>query len=356
MNISTVKLQALVAKAVKGAGFNKLLPITGMIGISVATDKLQLSTSDGTNYMYLWDELNDLPEPFNVTVDADVFAKLVGKLTSDKTELYVEGNKLIVKANGTYKLPLCMSDSGEPLEYPRLSSELSDDDKIGTLTASQISTIVNTLKPTLSTNVATIYANYLFTDYVVSTDRTMLNAYLTEDRLFSEDMLISREFMDLLSIANSDADIYKGEGYLVAIAKDVEIYSKSNTDISDFNKSGTQAMLDLQYDSYCKLKKSALMSLLERIALFVGDYGSTAIRLNFNQQGLEVTSNSDAGTEVIEYMESKDFKETSIKIDVNKLLTQLKAYQSDAIDLYYGNKMSIRLKDGDIVQVIALIA
>lgn len=357
MNISTTKLQNLVTKAIKGAGFNKLLPITGMIGITFTDSNIGFSTSDGTNYLYLRDKLDSiLGDIFDVTVDADIFAKLVAKLSSDTTELTVSDNKLIVTANGIYKLPLCMSDSGEPLHYPALDKDEAETSAIlGKLSPAVISTIISTLKPTLSSNVSTPYANYLFTDYVVSTDRTMLNAYMTDERLLSQDMLFSREFVDLLGLADCDVEI-RQSNYLVADAGDMMIYSKANTDATDFNKKGTQAMLDMQYDSYCKLKKSALVPLLERISLFVGDYGATAIRLNFNEQGLEVTSNSDAGAELIEYMESKDFKETSIKIDVNKFLTQLKAYQSDAIDLYYGNKMSIRLKDGDVIQVIALIA
>lgn len=354
MKILTVKLQALVTKAIKGAGFNKLLPITNKIGIEVKNGIIRLCTSDGTNYLYVKEDYADESQSFSATVDADIFSKLILKTTSEGIELTIENNTLIVEGNGKYKIPLAMNDDGTVIVYPNMLDSVSAEEVLGTLSAQTIQLMISTIKPTLATNLSTpVYTNYLMSDYIVSTDRTMLNAYKNPNK-FSEDKLLSREFVDLLGLTNADAVISEADNAIIAKSGNMTVYAKTALNISDFNKQGVNSMLDMSYDSYCKLKKSDLLPLIERISLFVGEYDESVVRLHFTEEGIEVTSKNDDGAELIEYMESKDFKDTSIKIDVNKLVTQLKSYQSDSIDLYYGNPSCIKFQDGDTVQITAL--
>ena len=58
-------------------------------------------------------------EKFRATVNSSTFLKLVSQLTTDTLELVVDGSSLIVKADGTYKIPLIFKDE-ELLELPRI--------------------------------------------------------------------------------------------------------------------------------------------------------------------------------------------------------------------------------------------
>ena len=89
--------------------------------------------------------------------------------------------------------------------------------------------------------------------------------------------------------------------------------------------------------------------------MFVNKFDDGAIELHFTDNYIEVSSMANNGVERIEYQESKDAQDITIKINIERLRNQLKAYSSDVVDLYYGSEICIKLVDGDMTQVIALI-
>ena len=350
--IETMKLQALVAKAVKGAGFNKLLPITGMIGITIE-DGMHLYTTDGSNYLCVYDNSIE-GDSFDVTVDAEMFYNLVAKLTSNEVTLEVVDDVLIISGNGKYKLALQLNDSGEKLVFPKNLVDESDDviEILGALSLNTINVMLSSIKPSLSTTAGTIYNNYYVGDCIIGTDRDMLCKYDGEK---FDPMVFTRSFVDLLGIATSDVTLSKSGNCLTAVSDNLIIKSKITNDASYFNIEGINKMLDLKLDSYCRVNKKELLSLLDRLSIFVSAYDDGAVFIHFTKDSLEVSSLSSSGVESIDYTEFKNFKDTTIKIDINRLITQLKAYQSDFVDLYYGNDLCVKLVDGDLLAIIALM-
>ena len=59
---------------------------------------------------------------FRATVNATIFLKLISQITTDTIELSVVDNTLVVKGNGTYKLPLIF-DGEELLKLPKIDIE-----------------------------------------------------------------------------------------------------------------------------------------------------------------------------------------------------------------------------------------
>ena len=105
MKVVTSRMKEAVNKAIKGAGFNNLIPITSMIGIKLSAGKLRLLTTDMTNTLcIIIDKVSGVD--MDITVDADKFGKLISKTTSEDIELLVIDDVLSIKANGTYKIPL----------------------------------------------------------------------------------------------------------------------------------------------------------------------------------------------------------------------------------------------------------
>lgn len=56
LQIKTTKLQEMLARAIKGASNNKLIPLTSLIAISLKDGELTLITTDATNYLYVRDD------------------------------------------------------------------------------------------------------------------------------------------------------------------------------------------------------------------------------------------------------------------------------------------------------------
>ena len=97
------------------------------------------------------------------------------------------------------------------------------------------------------------------------------------------------------------------------------------------------------------------MSILDRVSLFVGTYDRNAIKMTFAPDGVNIESKQSNSIEHIDYVESTDFNPYVLWIDIQMLQEQLKANACDAIELHYGLDSSIKLVDGNLVQIIALL-
>ena len=81
---------------------------------SIITETLEMNTDANYLYMsitnreYFVKVKLDIQKEveFSATVAADVFLKLVSKMTTETIEFSTQNNYLIVKGNGTYKLPM----------------------------------------------------------------------------------------------------------------------------------------------------------------------------------------------------------------------------------------------------------
>ena len=91
MKIKTNLLQEIVAKSIKGASMNKMIPITSLMGIELKNNILTLMTTDGSNHLRVSEKIeNDdinVTEDFYTIINADTFSKLVGKTTKEFIEI-----------------------------------------------------------------------------------------------------------------------------------------------------------------------------------------------------------------------------------------------------------------------------
>lgn len=98
--------------------------------LSAITETLELVTEgtclfiNVTNREYFAQVRIDLNEEVSLhaTVNATLFLKLISQVTTDTVQLDVKDNYLIVKANGTYKLPLIF-DGEQLLKLPQITIE-----------------------------------------------------------------------------------------------------------------------------------------------------------------------------------------------------------------------------------------
>ena len=351
---STERLKELVAYAIKGAGFNKNLELSSYIGVRVNDDVLYLNTTNGTNYLCVSDSC--VADDFDVTVNADLFSKLISKITAETVDIEVANNTLVVNGNGKYTLELVPNENGDMLSFPdKFPSETTD---IGTINAVDVVVINTTVKASLDNVAGSVYSSYYLGDVIASTDRCMMTVF--KKKAFDEPYMFNREFVDLMTMSGADVSISKSSDTLLAESSisehgSISICTKIPDNVSDFKIDGVKKFSELEVTSFCRIRKAELLDLLDRLSLFVTKFDDGAIKLHFTNSSVEVSSMASSGVETIEYSECKDAKDVEIKININRLLTELKSYNSDMVDIYYGNEMCIKLVDGDITQIIALI-
>ncbi len=350
---NTETLKKMVSCAIQGAGFNKLLELSTYMGIRVYDGELSLNTTDGTNYLSVSGTC--VADDMNITVNAELFSKLIGKINSDTVDMNIVDNTLVVTGNGKYTLELVPNENGDLLAFPdKFPYETSE---IGKLSAFDLTVINSAIKASLSTVAGSVYSSYFFGNIIASTDKAMMSSF--NKSVFETPYLINKEFVDLMCAGASDVTLSKSGDILVADSETdgytISICTTLPNNIEEFNIDGINKFASLEVSSFCRFKKAQMLDLLDRLALFVSKFDDGAITLHFTNDYIEVSSLKSNGIERVDVTESKDAQDMSIKINIDRFRNQLKAYSSDIVDLYYGSEICIKLIDKDITQVIALI-
>ena len=351
LTIGTTRLQALLNKAVKGAGSNKLIPMTSLIAIKLKDGVLTLTTTDATNYLTLI-ESEVSGDEFYVAVQVDLLAKLVSKMTCQEVTLEVKDSSLEVTGNGKYQIELDLEDDGSLVKLPNAVDNFKKDTKIGTTNIHSIMQVLSSIKPALAPTMDyPWYACYYVGERITATDTNTVadskNGFLTEPRL------ISSFVMDLLGLFTGDIDVYADGDKILFEAENGTVYGTIPSGIEQYDITAIQGLVSQEFNSSCTVVKSSLLSLLDRIALFVGMYDNGKITLSFGKDGLEVTSKY--ANEVIPYTKSDNADEFVCQTDVTTLVTQVKAQTGSEITIEYGEDNAIKIIDGDITSVIALL-
>ena len=358
LNIKTEKLKEMVSKAIKGASNNKLIPITSLMCIQLESGTFTITTTDATNYLYVKEEKVS-GDDFYVVIEVDQFSKLISRLTCEEVNLTLKDNSLEVKGNGTYNIALPLDENGSMIKYPDPMNEIELDESapnVYDLNFTTVQAILNSIKPALATTLEIpCYAGYYVGDKVVGTDTYKIASMNV--KLFDEPKLISPEMMNLLAVMTSEKiKVTISDNVLIFTSPDIAIYGNVMDGIENFQIEAISNLVESDFESVCKVSKSELLQVLDRLSLFVGAYDKNGVNLVFTKSGLQVSSKSSDGVEILNYVESNNFKEFSCAIDIVMLAAQVKANIDDVITIHYGGENSaIKLTDGNITQIIALL-
>ena len=351
LKIGTARLQALLNKAVKGASCNKLIPMTSLIALELKNNVLTLTTTDATNYLSLVEDRVEGDELY-VAVQVDLLAKLVAKMTCDEITLEVADNALNVIGNGKYQIDIPLEDDGSFVKLPNPVDKFEKNKKIGTVDSSVIMTALTSIKPALATTMEyPWFTCYYIKDRIVATDTYTVadssNGFLDEAKL------INSNVMDLLGLFVGEIVVYvDGDKMLFDNAKG-SVYAVIPNGIENYSITDIEALVQQEFNYSCTIAKSSLLNLLDRISLFVGVYDNGKITLSFTKEGLEVVSKY--ANETINYTNAENAGEFVCSTDINTLITQVKAQTGSEITIEYGKDNAIKIIDGDITSVVALL-
>ena len=357
MKVSTVRMKEAVNKAIKGAGFNNLIPITSMIGVKLSEGKLKLLTTDMTNTLcIIIDKV--CGEDTDITVDADKFGKLIAKITSEEIDLSVKDDILYVKANGTYKLPLITDEEGL-ISFPNIKTEMTEDVVSGKVKLSSILQAYNINKAALAKTLEnpSLTGYYCDSEMVVSTDGNVItfNKFKFLEGDF-DPILISAQQMMLLSLfKEEDINVVCNNTSILFMTDSQIVEGGLMEGVEDFPINEIKSYLDVAFNSSCKVPKDLMLSVLDRLALFIEPYDKNGAYFTFGRKGITIHSRKDASTETINYIESKDFESFVCLVDIPMMKEQLESNPEDTIKLFYGNENALKLENGKIIQVIALL-
>ena len=353
LTTTTSTLQNMVAKAMKGASCNKMIPLTSLMAIQLKNHTLTLITTDATNYLYVKADKVD-GEDFYVVIQAEVFSKLISRLTCENVTLELKDNCLNVKGNGNYSIELPLNEEGELITYPDPLAKAENLTQLEDVNLSTIRLILATAKASLAeTNEVPCYTGYYVGQSVVSTDTYKICGISV--KLLDEPALISPELMGLLDLFSDEKiSVFRKGNTLVFKTAGCEVYGKTMDSIADYQIDVISGLLNQKFASSCKVSKDALLQLLDRLSLFVSAYDKNGIYLTFTRDGLQIESKQANSVEVLPYAESVNFKDFTCCIDIEMLRSQVKANTCSAVEIQYGEDNAIKMTDGSVTQIVAL--
>jgi len=355
LKIKAEHLKEMVSRAIKGVGNNKLIPITSLMAIELRNGKLTLITTDATNYLYIKKDKVE-GKDFYVVVPVEVFSKLVMKMTCETVEMELKSNCLEVRGNGNYSIELPLDEDGELVRYPDPMRTVIMDMKPTEISNATIVSILNSVKPALAATLEIpCYTGYYVGDTVVATDTYKISAL--KAKLLEEPRLISPEMMNLLAVFTTEKiNVCVMDSTIVFYNDDCVVYGTSMEGLEEYQIEAISALVDTEFVSKCKIAKTHFLQLLDRLSLFVGTYDKNAVVLTFTEKGLQVSSKASSGVELIPYIESENFEDFICSVDIETLTSQVKGQASETIELYYGLDNAIKMVDGDITQIVSLLA
>ena len=355
LTLKTEKLKEMVSRAVRGVGNNKLIPLTSLMAIELKDSTLTLITTDATNYLYISED-KVVGEDFYAVVDANVFSKLISKMTCEDVTLKITNTWLEVKGNGTYKIELPLDENGEYIKYPDPAAKLDlHDAEEAVLNRTTVQVILETVKPSLAVTLENpCYTGYYMGDNVVATDTYKIASMGV--KMFDTPKLISAELLDLLAVMQAEKIQVNSTGNdIVFSTPDCIVVGKLMEGLEDFAIDPIMGLVNTEFDSVCTVPKNDLLQLLDRLSLFVGPYDKNAVHLTFTPNGLQVSSKATNGVEIVPYTTSHNFKDFTCAIDIQMLVNEVKAISNDVIELWYGEDNAVKMTDGNITIIVALL-
>ena len=352
LKLKTLKLQEMVSKAIKGASNNKMIPITGLMAIVLKKGVLTLITTDATNTLKVMEK--DIEgDDFYVVVQANIFSKLVSKITTETITLTLKENSLEVKGNGTYSIELPLDEEGQLIKFP----EYKFDTKVekSEINLSTVKVLLNANKAALAqTMEIPCLTGYYFDDKVLTTDTFKVCS--TDIKVFPDKVLLPAELMELLALMDEEKITVQVSGNKILFTtNNVTVYGTQLDGIEDYPAEAIQAYLDQEFTSMCKLPKSALLNVLDRLSLFVSIYDKNGVYLTFNNEGVLFSSKKSNGTELIKYQGSENFQPFTCCADIELLESQISAQDGEVVELWYGHEKAIKMTSGKITQIVALL-
>ena len=368
MIIRTEILQESCAKILNAVDSNVLSAVTETLEIKTENKQLSMSV---TNREYFVKILfgDNIEDEIHATVNANLFLKLISKVTSETIEIYTDEKSLYVKCNGDYKLPL-IYDGDKLVELPVINienvSETFDVD------SSILHSIVNYNskelgKGSISKPIQRLY--YVDNEGAITfTTGACVNKFSIDmtSKLLLNDKLVKlfKLFKDTKVKVTVGHNKLSEDTVVTAVrfeAPNITIDAVLNCDDSmvvSFPVSGIRGRADTIYPNTISINKELLMQAVDRLNLFNhagmrADLSISIVKLEFTSTNLVVADRNGINREEIPYTtpleEEVDY---SALIDSSDLTKTLASATNQIVRISFGNEQAFVISEGLVEWVI----
>lgn len=355
---------------------SKILTAVDSTELSLVTETLELIANGDTltvgvtNREYFAEvklKLEDVND-FRATVNATLFLKLISQITTDTIELSVVENTLVVKGNGTYKLPLIF-DGEELLKLPKI--EIENVTAEFPISADTLNSILQynskeLTKGTISKPVQKLY----YVDElgaITFTNGACVNSFSLAQPIR---VLFNNRLVKLFKLFK-DGDVKFTLGYdpisdeiiqtkvkfetpTVAITA---ILSCDNTLLGSVPVTAIRGRANADYPYTVSINKSALIQTINRLTLFNNNSGVVSLTsgvFEFGPNELTVYDANKENKEVVYYTNdtSNITDAYTLKLNLEDLKTTLETCTESYLCMSFGDGSAVVISRGNVKNVV----
>lgn len=353
---------------------SKILTAVDSTELSIVTETLELVTKNNilvmgvTNREYFAEvklEMADEYE-FHATVNASLFLKLVSQITTEEIQLNVVDNTLVVKGNGTYKLPLIF-DGEELLSLPRI--EIGNETTKFPIKAEILNSILTYNSKELSKGVISKPIQKLYyvdeMGAITFTSGACVNSFtlpcpvkvLFNNRLVKLFKLFKDgevEFtlgFDALSDEIVQTKV-KFESEFVTVTA---ILSCDDSLLQSVPVGGIRGRANAEYPYSVNVNKDAMIQTINRLTLFnsgKSTFSKPYGKFEFGKDSVTIYDYNKENSEVVDYASGEVAEPYTAMLNLNDLKTTLETCVESHLCINFGDSSAIVISRGNIKNVV----
>ena len=363
MQVQSSLIKEVCSKLLNALDSDSVSTITETLDLRVENNVLILSITN-MEYIVKTKIVLSSPEVFHATVHADIFLKLINQVTTDQIELTIDNNILIIKGNGTYKLPM-IYENDDLISLPDI--QIDSVDYECELNTEILNNIVNYNSKELTKGLvgSPVQKLYYLDNKGCITFTT--GACITEFNLpINVQILLNSKIVKLFKLFTTEKVYIKiGTEVIseisqtkISLSNDtVEIVSITPSTPDMINmvpKDNIRNMATTQYKYKINISTIELKDCINRLLLFMPTslYLQPYGQFEFENSHLSIYDKSKNNVETISYTTSDAEINDVILLDLNDVKSVLDNVKEDTITLKFGNHQAVVIEHPGVYNII----
>lgn len=354
---------------------SKILTAVDSNGLSEITETLELILIDKVLYLNVTNReyfvkiklLTNVDGDFHATVHAELFLKLISKITTELVTLEIEDNSLLISGNGKYKLPMVYEGS-ELLVLPKI--EIINETNNFTIPGSILNSIYiyNSKQFAMGNIVNPIQSLYYVDEQgaITFTTGATVNKFSISTPI---KLLFNSKLVKLFKLFKKEDIQFKiGQDQISSeiiqtkvqfISSSIELTSILPMNDSEVQKVPVQAIRERafkNYDNTVVINREELLQTINRLSIF--SYSSTSVDrtfgiFEFSNDEVIIKDINKVNSEKVKYSNSINLTDNYICVlDFNDIKLVLETTSDEFINLGFGDHQAIVCSRNNIYNVI----
>ena len=368
MIIKKEKFQEICSRILAATDSAEISTLTETLELKVENKVLYLNVTNGEYYASVKFDLES-DEQFHAAVNANLFLKLIAAVTTEDIELQAMNNYVLVKANGTYKIPMIF-DGDKLLSLPKI--EINNRTVSMKVSGNVLESILNynskeLLRGTVSRPVQKMF--YVDeTGCITFTTGACVNNFTLEKPV---KVLFNNRLVKLFKLFKNDmVDFSLGYDSISEELVQTKVEFKTNkitlTAVTGCNDellnsvpvNAIRGRAAATYDNNVVLNKEELLASINRLLLFSAGYGSVKNLKPYSlfeckDDTMTIYDSNKENKEVIKFKnDTKIDAEYSMTLDLSDLKLILDTITEEYVTLSFGNHQAVVVKRTNISNVV----